>query len=404
MTFPTELKTKFIKVLAKNKISYAHGWDNYMGTVKNPAAMLIEIDNEEQLQIAIKTIKKMNSDRQPDNKITMRATAGWSNKTDASCCLFPWDTMQENQYNEGFSFSQVVGGRAEANTPGTDIIIRLSKKFHHMKVIGPIENPTLVNPDTPIHQLPSHLVEVSAGVQITELADFLRKKNLSLTTVSMIAWVTAVGLSGTAGHGTGRDEPAFSGLIESIKICDMDGTIREITKDHPDFATLIGGHSGLLGIILSMKIRAVQAFNLRETIELFPNTKEMKGKLSDILLNNQYISIMGMPSYVGKESDKLIPKWQIRKWNYSKSKPTKKEKAPYSPDITSFTQELEVRLGASVMEFLLDSGLKHLLPYFMLFSAATVTGARGTKPWLVLRIISLTLKLVFLNQCVMSVT
>ncbi len=379
MSFPAELKSKFIEQLRKNKISYSYGWDNYMKTVQNPAALVVEIDNEQQLQTVIKDIKSMNVDRTPDNKITIRATAGWSDKPEISCCLFPWNQVQKDEYNEGFSFSEVVGGRVASNTPGTDIIIRFSKKFHHTKVIGPIENPVLFNPDTPIHQLPSFEVEVSAGVQIAELADFLRKNNLSLTTVSMIAWVTAIGLSGTAGHGSGRDEPGFSGLIESVRVCDMDGNIREIDRNHPDFTTLMGGHSGLLGIILSMKIRTVSAFNLCETIELFHNTQEMSGKLSAILKNNQYVSFIGMPSFTNKEIDHAISKWQIRKWNYSQSQPTQNEKSPYAPDMTSFIQELEVRIGSSIMEFLLDSGLKHLLPYFMLFSAATVTGSRGTK-------------------------
>ncbi len=31
------------------------------------------------------------------------------------------------------------------------------------------------------------------------------------------------------------------------------------------------------------------------------------------------------------------------------------------------------------MDFLLDSGLKHLLPQFMLVSAAVITGTRGTE-------------------------
>lgn len=379
MTFPTELKSKFIEQLRKNKISYSYGWNNYMGTVTNPAALVVEIDNEQQMQAVAKQLKKLNANQTPDSKITMRATAGWSDKPEISCCLFPWTQVQKDEYNEGFSFSEVVGGRIAANTPGTDIIIRFSKKFHHTQLIGPIKHPVLFNPNTPIHQLPSFEVEVSAGVQIAELAEFLRQNNLSLTTASMIAWVTAVGLAGTAGHGSGRDEPGFSGLIESVRVCDMDGTIREIDRNHPDFATLMGGHSGLLGVILSMKIRTVKAFNLCETIDLFHNTQEMSGKLSAILKNNQYVSFIGMPSSTNKELDQLINKWQIRKWNYSELEPTQKEKSPYAPDLNSFIQELEVRIGSSIMEFLLDSGLKHLLPYFTLFSAATVTGSRGTK-------------------------
>lgn len=379
MTFPVELQANLIKISNKNKIAYTSGWANYMESVSNPAAMVIEIKTEKELQTVIKTIKELNSDRTPEDKITVRATAGWSDSKRSKCCLFPWSDVQENQYNEGFSFSQVVGGRASPETAGTDVIIRFSKKFHHQKVIGPIVEPEVVNPDNPIHQLPSTLVEVSAGVQISEFADYLRKHNLSLPTVSMIAWVTPVGLAGTAGHGTGRDEPAFSGLIESIRVCDMDGVIREINADHPDFEALRGGHSGLLGIVLSIKLRAVKAFNLCETIDLFPDTKEMSGKLNNVLKDNQYISIMGVPSYGFSEATRLLPKWQIRKWNYSTEKPTKKGGAPYDADIRSFAQELQVRVGASIMGFLLDSELKHLMPLFMLLSAAVVTGTRGTK-------------------------
>lgn len=380
MALPADLKNKLIQILNKNKIPYSSGWSNYMESVNNPAAIVIEVKSEKEVQTVMKTIKELNSDRKPEDKVTVRATAGWADKPGKTCCLFPWTEMQENQYNEGFSFSQVVGGRASPDTLGTDVIIRFAKKFHHAKVIGPLKNPPVFNPDNPIHQLPVSLVEVSAGMQVSDFADFLRKHHLSLSTISMISWVTPVGLAGTAGHGTGRDEPAFSGLIESITVCDMDGNLREINSDHPDFKDLLGGHSGLLGIVVSMKLRAVKAFNLRETIELFPNTREMTGKLGDILKNNQYISIMGMPSYGCPETGKLVSKWQIRQWNYSTDKPTKKGNAPYDPDIRSFTQELQARIGASVMEFLLDSGLKHLLPSFMLLSAAVVTGTRGTTP------------------------
>jgi hypothetical protein len=378
MTFPAELKTKLIQILTKNKIYFSQGWDNFMETVKNPAALVIEVESAQQLQTVIKSIKSLNSDRTPDNKITVRATAGWTDKADSCCCF--WKNVQESDYNEGFSFSQVVGGKASPDSPGTDVIVRFGKKFHSKQVIGPIKKPVIFNPDNPIHKLPSFEVEVSAGVQVAELAEFLRTNKLSLPTVSMISWVTPVGLAGTAGHGTGRDEPAFSGLIESFKVCDMDGEIREIKRGQADFDTLAGGHSGLLGIVLSIKLRTVQAFNLRETVELFPNAKAMTGKLSDILKGNQYVSIMGMPSYVSEETEESVSKWQIRKWNYTKEEPPKGEKAPYAPDTTSFSQQVEIGVGAPVMEYLIDSGLSHLLPYYMLTSAAAVTGARGTKP------------------------
>lgn len=386
MTFPVELQAQFILFLSQQRIRYHRGWTNYMQTIDNPSALVIDLNKEEELQGVLQAIQDLNRGRTPEDKITVRATAGWTDYHPGQCvnvsvcCLFPWNRVQENQYNEGFSFSEVVGGRVALNTPGTDVILRFTPKFHQMRVLGPLKNPDVFNLESPIHQLPCSLVEVSAGVQIAELSTFLRKKKLSLPTVSMISWVTAVGLAGTAGHGTGRDEPAFSGLIESIKVCDMDGVIREINRDHPDFIVLRGGHSGLLGIVLSIQLRVVQAFNLRETITLFTDTKEMTGQLGELLANNQYISIMGMPSFGCPEIKRAVSKWQIRQWNFTQEKPSGLAPPTYAPDIASFAQELEARLGADVLDYLVDPQLKHLLPAFLLFSAAVVSAARGVKP------------------------
>lgn len=380
MSFTKELKSRFIKMLDDHKITHTLGWSNYMQTVDNPASIVIDVANEREVQLILKELKQLNANRPPEHKITLRATAGWENSQTPSCCFFPWQRVQENKYNESFSFSQVVGGQAVEGSAGTDVIIRFKKKSHQARVLGPIETPPLVNPDSSIHQLPSTLVEVSAGMQISDFSDFLRKNNLSLSTVSMIAWPSVVGLTGTAGHGTGRDESAFSGLLQSMTICDMDGSIRELKIGDPDFEVLRGGHSGLLGVVLSMKLRAVQAFNLCETVELFTDTEEMSGKLQALLSNNQYISFLGMPSSSTSELSKSTPKWQILKWNYTTEKPTAGEKPTYAPGRTSFLQELEVRLGSDAMGVLVGSELKHLLPSYMLLAAAEAIGSRGTQP------------------------
>ncbi|MBI2785835.1 MAG: L-gulono-gamma-lactone oxidase, partial [Legionella longbeachae] len=380
MAFPSQLKFQFIAMLKHNKISFSQGWSNYMETVNNPGALVVDVESEEQVQLIMKQVKKLNKDRIPENKITLRATAGWGAKS-LSCCLFPWSKVQEEEYSKGsYSFSEVVGGRASPDGEGTDIIIRFKKKFHKAKVLGPIETkPSWLNLENPIHKLPATLVEVSAGMQVAEYSEFLRKNNLSSSTLSMLCWASVVGLAGTGGHGTGKDEPAVSGLIESIRVCDIDGTIRELNRDHKDFDTLCSAHSGFLGVVLSVKLRAVQAFNLRETVVMFHNTQEMKGKLGDLLKNNQYVSIMGMPSASNSEISKKIHQWQVRMWNFTTDKPTQKTKPSYAPTTTSFFQEVEVRLGDDLMSFLVDSELKQLLPEMMLIAAAQSIESRGTK-------------------------
>lgn len=380
MTFPAELKAPFVALLQRKKIRCSNGWENYMETVSNPAALVVEIQTQAELVLVLKEIYTLNEDRKPEDKITVRATAGHSTNATCGSCMFPWNSVQEAEYSAGYSFSQVVGGRAQETLPGTDVIIRFAKKFHTINILSTNDAPLDIDSKNPIHQLPTALVEVSAGVQIAELATFLYKHHLSLSTVSMISWVTAVGLAGTGGHGTGRDEPAFSGLIESIKVIDLLGTVRELTPKNPDFTHLRGAHSGLLGVVISIQLRVVAAFNLKETIELFHDASAMHNKLSDILLNNHYVSIMGMPSPDCNATSAQVAKWQIRKWNHTSENPLRPAKASYEPDIQSFTQEIETRVGASVMGYLIDSGLQKLLPLYMVLSAAVVTTSRGEEP------------------------
>lgn len=370
MTFAKGSKEALLKDLSANKIPYRlKTWTNYMETIGKRSAVIVQVDEEIQVQKLMLAIKKQN-EQHSHHKITARATAGWQDEESSWCC-FPWAKAQEHRYNESFSFSDGVPA---------DIIIRFSKKYQKVKTMGKLKEETLSNSNNPINTLQSYQIQVSAGVQIATLAEQLRKLGLSLRTASMLAWASAVGLAGTGGHGTGRDEPAFSGQIMSLKVCDVDGNIREITREHKDFAALCGAHSGMLGVVLSMNLKVVEAFNLKETISNFPDVKTMGPQLSKLLTENQYFSLIGVPTYGCPETGKLIDKWHIRLWNHTNESPTKIQKAPYTADARSFAQELSVRSGDSIQEFLLDSKLQQLFPFYMLLSAGIITNTRGTAP------------------------
>ena len=63
-----------------------------------------------------------------------------------------------------------------------------------------------------------------------------------------------------------------------VSLADLMETGGHNKRGEPDFATLCRSHSSLLGITLSVKLRVVQAFNLKKTITLFTNTNEMTGQ------------------------------------------------------------------------------------------------------------------------------
>lgn len=371
MPFADGSKAAFLKDLNTKGISYkVETWTNYMESVKKPKAVVVQVDNEKQVQDIMRAVKKQNA-QHPDHKISVKGTAGWADKESTWCC-FPWAKVHEQRYNESFSFSE--GSVA-------DVIIRFSPKYQGVQKLGEMEHTPPVDSKNPLDYLRVYEILVTAGVQIAKLAQKLRDFGLSLRTVSMLSWASAVGLAGTGGHGTGRDEPAFSGQITGLRICDYEGKIREITVADDDFATLCAAHSGALGIVLSMTMKVVEAFNLKETIHNFPDAKTMGPYLSKLLAENQYFSLIGVPGQ-GTPLDELgsQDKWQIRLWNYTDEAPTQNQNPPYAADARSLAQELSVRAGDSVQEFLLDSKLIKLLPYYLSLTATAITEMRGTKP------------------------
>ncbi|KTD64004.1 FAD-binding protein [Legionella spiritensis] len=358
MGMSTITRDALLAKLSEKKISWQRKrWKNYMEDVQQPNAIIVQVKNNDDVQKVIQAIKEMN-DANPESKITLRAAAGWKDEPGSTWCCFPWKQKQKNTYNESFSFSQ--GARA-------DVILRFDESFHTLKNLGPIEGSD------------DYLVQVNAGVQIAQLADWLRKQKLSLPTVSMIAWVTAVGLLANGGHGTGKKQPAFSGLIESMTICDMNGEIRTITRDDKDFTTLCAAHAGMLGVVLNVTLRVNKAFNLEETIRNYHDVETMNEDLDDLTDNNDYFTLMRIPTYPSSViEERSIDKWHVRLWNKTDKKRTAYKSAPYAADASSLSQELQVQIGDSVQDFLLDAGLQHLFPAYMLLTAAVITKTRGT--------------------------
>ncbi len=354
-------------------------WTNFMETLEaRPGSLTVEVDSEEQVQKLIRKIKAFNDTLPASEHFSVRATAGWADKPDTGCCaclpsFFKACSSkgQTDRYNESFSFS-----------PGSvgDIIIRFSPKYKKEALsLSAVDD--AVEPESPIllKRLKKHAVNVPAGMQIKTLADFLEKNNKSLTTVSMIAYVTAIGLALNAGHGTGKDEPSFAGLIRELRICDFEGNIKTIKIGEEDFETLRAAKSGLLGIVLSAKFTCVDGFKLKETVENYPSIERLRPHLQRLMQENHYFTLMHIPTYLHDVIADKIENWHVRLWNQTTDRRTVKGPT-YEPAMESFMQELTTKIGSSVQEYLIDEELHHLIPAFMTVAAGGVTALRGTRP------------------------
>lgn len=372
MTFSIESKQELKKALDKHHINYIEGpWSNYMGNVQHSDAIIIQIDSESQVVNAISALNTINK-KHPETKITARGGAGWSTKRFLST-FFPSMADPLEKYDASYSFSEVVKA---------DVIFQFTPKFQsHIKFGAKVPPRRPGNPADPIGALNGREVTVPAGMQLDKLAKLLQKENLSLPTAAMIKYVTAVGLCGTGGHGTGRYEPAFSGLIRQVKVCDHEGKMRTITHTDKDFATLFGAHAGLPGIITEITLLAVEKFNLEEKIKRYSEPEKLKEELPALMRENQYFTVMSIPTYDTKPHYGTC-KWQIRLWNYSTyeaqhNTPIKEELHEF---IDQAVQEGGVKVGGDAIQNLLCLHHPDLLPYYTRFANLFNTLSRGDRP------------------------
>lgn len=331
-------------------------WSNFMESL-TVSALMVEVDSVKELQSLHKTIYDDNQlavalGHEP---IRLRAAAGHADKKQNCCCFFR--SRQANRYNESYSFSK--GSVA-------DVIVRFSPNFTKGKM-AVIEKGS--SGET--------IVEVPAGAQILQLAEFLEKNKLSLETVSMIAYVSAVGLAMNAGHGTGRDAPGFAGLIEEITLITDDGKKKVFDKSSPNFETIRGAQASLFGTVVSMKIRCVDEFKLKETIHNYGRLDSLAADLPALMNDNEYFTLMHIPTYLPPQLDRSIENWHVRIWNKATEEKVTVKKAGYETSVELLSQELGAGLGAPVLDKLVSPDLKDLLPAYMSLIAKAVVALRA---------------------------
>ncbi len=113
----------------------------------------------------------------------------------------------------------------------------------------------------------------------------------------------------TAGHGTGRDQPGFPGLVRALTICKPDGSIVRIDKSHPDFETIVSAHLGMFGESLKLNSNVHPAQDLECRIESLPFTQAMEEVDNQLFTNEKdefstYVELMYCP--------RILPMCEVR--------------------------------------------------------------------------------------------
>jgi FAD/FMN-containing dehydrogenase len=138
-------------------------------------------------------------------------------------------------------------------------------------------------------------IVVRAGTRIGDIGQALKRIGLSLANQGDIDTQAIAGALSTGTHGTGTELGCLSSQAVGMRLVQPDGSIFEIDGDR-DTETMAAAQVsiGMLGVISTITLQAVSAYNLKETLwrEGFESCMEQHDELA---ANNRHFSFFWCP-------------------------------------------------------------------------------------------------------------
>lgn len=139
------------------------------------------------------------------------------------------------------------------------------------------------------------LVTVQAGARLHELSRYLWTRGFALAGLDDLGSRSIAGATSTASHGTGASFPNISAGIAAMRIVDGAGEVHDASPEG-DRELFDVGRVGLgaLGIVSTVTLKVVPAFNLR-TAEEQRRFVDVAGSFPDLVGNNDHFEFVHMP-------------------------------------------------------------------------------------------------------------
>jgi L-gulono-1,4-lactone dehydrogenase len=162
-------------------------------------------------------------------------------------------------------------------------------------------------------------VTVEAGISIARLSEELDRNGLALENLGDINYQSISGAISTATHGTGR---AFGGIatqVTAVRLISGDGSIIECSQEkEPEVFSAVRVGLGALGIISTVTLRCVKAFNLR-ALEMPERVDQVLENLDANIRDNDHFEFFWVPNTgwaLTKRNERTKDRLQPRgRWN-----------------------------------------------------------------------------------------
>ena len=137
---------------------------------------------------------------------------------------------------------------------------------------------------------------VQAGITIASLSRELDKQGLALENLGDINYQSISGAISTATHGTGRALGGIATQVTGLRLMAGDGSIIECSaKKEPDIFSAARIGLGALGIISTVTLRCVKAFNLR-AIEMPERVDQVLERLDENIQTTDHFEFFWVPN------------------------------------------------------------------------------------------------------------
>ncbi len=136
---------------------------------------------------------------------------------------------------------------------------------------------------------------VQAGITIARVSQQLDKQGLALENLGDINYQSISGAISTATHGTGRALGGIATQVTALRLITGDGSIVDCSADkEPDIFSAARVGLGALGIISTVTLRCVKAFNLR-AIEMPERVDQVLERLDENIETNDHFEFFWVP-------------------------------------------------------------------------------------------------------------
>ena len=175
--------------------------------------------------------------------------------------------------NQEFSFAADVAATTTEDVTsamrGTGPVKALGSRHSFNTIADSSGTMIAIDPIHPTIRLDrvQRMVNVSGGARYGEVGAALQAEGFALTNLASLPHISVAGACATGTHGSGNANSILASAVAAIELATATGALRHFSRaDDPDIFSGLVVHLGALGVVTSLTLDVVSAFDVRQVV------------------------------------------------------------------------------------------------------------------------------------------